>query len=94
MASADTGPSYYAVLNVPKDASEDDIKRAHKLAAATYHPDKHRAVQLEGSATSSFELLQEAYEVPWHTRCSVPRHRRCSVPRHAWEPHMLELFRY
>lgn len=57
--------SYYAILNVPSDASEDIIRRAYRQLAATYHPDKHGDPALQQEASRMFHLVQEAYEVRW-----------------------------
>lgn len=63
MASEEQGPSYYAVLNVSRDTSEEEIKKAFRNLAQTYHPDKHSDPGLNADASASFTLLQEAYEV-------------------------------
>ena len=56
-------PSYYSVLNVSREAAGDDIKKAFRNLAQTYHPDKHSDPDLQAEASASFTLLQEAYEV-------------------------------
>jgi len=50
---------YYAVLDVSRSASQDDIKRAYRRLARKYHPD----VSKEPQAEEKFKNLQEAYEV-------------------------------
>lgn len=59
-------PSYYSVLNVSREASDADIKKAFRNLAQTYHPDKHSDTNLKAEASASFTLLQEAYEVQLH----------------------------
>lgn len=56
-------PSYYAVLNVSREASAEDIKRAYKSLAQVFHPDKHLDDELRDNAQEAFSKLQEAYEV-------------------------------
>lgn len=63
MPDEEEGPSYYAVLNVSRDASDEEIKRTFRNLAQTYHPDKHSDAGLKAEASASFTLLQEAYEV-------------------------------
>lgn len=65
MASEEQGSSYYAVLNVSRGASDEEVKRAFRNLAQTYHPDKHSDPELKADASASFTLLQEAYEVPY-----------------------------
>lgn len=50
---------YYEVLGVPRDASEDDIRRAFRRLARQYHPDVNR----ESDANVRFKEINEAYEV-------------------------------
>lgn len=67
-------PSYYSVLNVSREASDDDIKRAFRNLAQTYHPDKHSEPDLKAEASASFTLLQEAYEVGMTDRLELTVH--------------------
>lgn len=50
---------YYSVLGVPRDASEEDIKKAYRKLAMKYHPD----VATEEGAAERFKEVGEAYEV-------------------------------
>src|SRR5690606_6307163 len=50
---------YYGILGVPKDASDDDIKRAYRRLARKYHPD----VNPDPSAQERFKEINTAYEV-------------------------------
>ena len=38
---------YYKILEVGKDATEDEIKKAYKRAALKWHPDKHSSGEEE-----------------------------------------------
>jgi len=50
---------YYKILAVPRDASQDDIKKAYRKLARKYHPD----VSKEANAEDKFKEVGEAYEV-------------------------------
>ena len=50
---------YYKTMGVTKDATPEDIKRAHRKLARKYHPD----VSKEKNAEAQFKELAEAYEV-------------------------------
>jgi molecular chaperone DnaJ len=50
---------YYEVLGVPRDASNEDIKKAFRKLAFQYHPDRNR----DDGASEKFKEINEAYEV-------------------------------
>jgi curved DNA-binding protein len=50
---------YYKILGVDRKASQDDIKRAYRKMARTFHPD----VNKEEGAETKFKDAGEAYEV-------------------------------
>lgn len=50
---------YYEVLGVPRTASAEDIRRAHRRLARQYHPDVNKSPD----AGQRFAKIQEAYEV-------------------------------
>ncbi len=52
-----TTKDYYNVLGVPKNATQDDIKKAFRKLAHKYHPDKG------GTDESKFKEITEAYSV-------------------------------
>ena len=56
-----TKKDYYEVLGVPKDASEDVIRKAYKKLAIKWHPDKH--VDDKKEAEEKFKEISEAYSV-------------------------------
>ena len=51
---------YYKILEIPPDATPQDIKKAWRRLAQLYHPDKDSSGRF---ATSYFHELQEAYEI-------------------------------
>ena len=50
---------YYEVLEIPRNANEEDIKKAFRRKALQYHPDRNR----EKGATERFKEINEAYQV-------------------------------
>lgn len=51
---------YYATLGVPRDATQDDIKKAFRKLARKYHPD---VAKENGGAEDKFKEINEANEV-------------------------------
>jgi len=53
------GDDFYQILGVPRDASQDEIQRAYRKLARTYHPD----VNHDPGAEDRFKEASEAYDV-------------------------------
>ena len=51
---------YYEVMGVPKNAPEDEIKKAYRKLAKKYHPDLNPG---DKEAEQKFKEVNEAYEV-------------------------------
>ncbi|KAI6025899.1 hypothetical protein F5J12DRAFT_811147 [Pisolithus orientalis] len=54
------GADYYGLLGVPRNASEDDIKKAYKKMALKWHPDRNQGSE---DASKKFKEISEAFEV-------------------------------
>ena len=50
---------FYQILGVQRDATKDEIRKAHRKLALKYHPDKDPG----DDAQDRFKLIQEAYDV-------------------------------
>ena len=50
---------YYTILGIDKNSSKDTIKKAYRLLALKYHPDKSRNKKTE----EKFKAIAEAYAV-------------------------------
>ncbi|MEO6444805.1 MAG: molecular chaperone DnaJ [Gemmatimonadaceae bacterium] len=51
---------FYAVLGVPRDASDDDIKQAYRKLATKWHPDRNGGAK---DSEEKFKEITEAYDV-------------------------------
>ena len=72
---AEAVPCHYAVLQVERDATNDELKRQYRKLALKWHPDKNQSqVQL---ATENFRRIQNAYDVlaDQHERAWYDAHR-------------------
>lgn len=55
------GIDYYNLLKVPRNASEEDLKKSYKRLAMKWHPDKNSENKKEAEA--KFKTISEAYDV-------------------------------
>jgi len=63
---------YYAILGVPRNATQEEIKRAYRRLALKYHPDRNPGNK---EAEEKFKEISEAYQV-----LSDPEKRAWPVP--------------
>ncbi|KAJ4796825.1 hypothetical protein LUZ62_048071 [Rhynchospora pubera] len=55
------GVDYYKILQVDKNATDDDLKKAYRKLAMKWHPDKNP--NNKSQAEAKFKQISEAYEV-------------------------------
>ncbi|RLA85219.1 MAG: molecular chaperone DnaJ [Deltaproteobacteria bacterium] len=55
-----TNKDYYKILGVPRNATQEEIKRAYRQLALKYHPDRNPG---DKEAEERFKEIAEAYEV-------------------------------
>ena len=53
------GDNYYKIMNIERNASGKDIKKAYRKLAVKWHPDKNNSPEAE----SKFKEINEAYAV-------------------------------
>eukprot|EP01091_Cochliopodium_minus_P003713 TRINITY_DN1368_c0_g1_i1.p1 TRINITY_DN1368_c0_g1~~TRINITY_DN1368_c0_g1_i1.p1 ORF type:complete len:401 (+),score=145.07 TRINITY_DN1368_c0_g1_i1:157-1203(+) len=55
------GRDFYGILGVPRNANENQIRKAYKKLAVMHHPDKN--LDRKEEASKKFKEISEAYEV-------------------------------
>ncbi|XP_057292286.1 dnaJ homolog subfamily C member 11-like isoform X2 [Hydractinia symbiolongicarpus] len=56
-------PDYYSILNIRKEATDEEIRSAYRRMCVTYHPDKHLDLKNKQVAENIFARIHKAYEV-------------------------------
>lgn len=56
--------SHYKILEIEKNATNDEVKKAYRKMAVKYHPDKvtHLGEEFQKAAKEKFQNVQQAYE--------------------------------
>jgi len=55
------GVDYYKVLQIDRNAKDDDLKKAYRKLAMKWHPDKNPNNKKDAEA--KFKTISEAYDV-------------------------------
>ncbi|XP_022231514.2 dnaJ homolog subfamily C member 11 isoform X3 [Drosophila obscura] len=62
-SDAELEENYYTFLNLPRDATTEQINTAYRKQSRIYHPDKHYDVDSKKQAEIMFNRTKRAYEV-------------------------------
>ncbi|KAK2513556.1 Dnajc11 [Columba guinea] len=78
---------YYSLLNVRREASQEELRGAYRRLCMLYHPDKHRDPELKSQAERLFNLVHQAYEVlsDPQTRAIYDIYGRRGLEMEGWE---------
>lgn len=63
------GVDYYKVLQVDRNAKDDDLKKAYRKLAMKWHPDKNPNNKKD--AESKFKQISEAYDVKFSSTIRI-----------------------
>ncbi|KAI0273294.1 DnaJ domain-containing protein [Russula aff. rugulosa BPL654] len=58
-------PDYYAILDIPKNASTEDVRQAYRRESLKTHPDRlfNASTEEKKAATEKFQAVADAYYV-------------------------------
>ena len=75
-----TKRDYYEILGVPKNAAEEEIKKAYRKLAMKYHPDRQQGGE-DKAAEAKFKEAKEAYEMlsTPDKRAAHSRRNECAI---------------
>ncbi|XP_066253617.1 dnaJ homolog subfamily C member 11 isoform X1 [Euwallacea similis] len=78
---------YYSFLNIPKEASREEINNAYRRLSRMYHPDKHLDPTLKAKSEIMFNKTKKAYEVlsDPHTRAIYDSLGTKGLETEGWE---------
>ncbi|KAJ8687259.1 hypothetical protein QAD02_023053 [Eretmocerus hayati] len=88
---------HYEILEVPRDASDEEIKKSYRKLALRWHPDKN--LESPDEAKEQFQLVQQAYEVlsDPHERAWYDNHREAILKGGIGDDYQddsIDLFKY
>ena len=52
--------NYYQILGISRDATQEEIKKAYRLYASKFHPDKHKGDEF---FSNQFKSVKEAFDI-------------------------------